>query len=62
LNAGESRPSWEAMTKPPKQDPATARPKPPRRPDKAPAKDNPRLAQQTRKILGKHYAAKYRAG
>jgi len=30
------------------------------RSDKAPAKDNPRLAQQTRKILGKHYAAKYR--
>ena len=40
--------------------PTKRNPKPPRRPDKSPAKANPRLAEQTRKILGKHYAAKYR--
>jgi hypothetical protein len=33
------------------------RPKPERKP---PPAANPRLTQQTRKILGKHYAAKYR--
>jgi hypothetical protein len=30
------------------------------RPVAPPAKANPRLAAQTRRILGKHYAAKYR--
>jgi hypothetical protein len=35
-------------------------PKLPERRNKPPATANPRLTQQTRKILGKHYAAKYR--
>jgi hypothetical protein len=35
------------------------RPKPRAR-DKPPATANPRLTAQTRKVLGKHYAAKYR--
>lgn len=42
------------MAKPPKR----RKPAAPR--DKPPATANPRLIQQTRKILGKHYAAKYR--
>jgi hypothetical protein len=35
-------------------------PKPQRRSDKVQAMVNKRLAEQTRKILGKHYASKYR--
>jgi len=35
-------------------------PKPQKRSDKAPAMVNKCLAEQTRKILGKHYASKYR--
>jgi hypothetical protein len=38
----------------------TRRPKPEERGDKPQAKANKRLAEQTRKILGKHYASKYR--
>jgi hypothetical protein len=34
--------------------------KPQKRRAKAPATANKRLAEQTRKILGKHYASKYR--
>jgi len=36
------------------------RPKPPKPGAKPHPRDNPRLAAQTRKILGKHYANKYR--
>jgi hypothetical protein len=36
------------------------RPKPPPRRGKPQPAGNPRLAEQTRKILGKHYASKYR--
>jgi hypothetical protein len=36
------------------------RPKPPPRRGKSQPTGNPRLAEQTRKILGKHYASKYR--
>lgn len=35
-------------------------PRPVRKPAKPAAAANPRLAAQTRKILGKHYANKYR--
>jgi hypothetical protein len=40
--------------------PGTDRPKPKKHCDKPPAPGNKRLAQQIRKILGKHYASKYR--
>ena len=40
--------------------PATDRPKPQKRRDKPQATGNKRLAEQIRKILGKHYASKYR--
>jgi hypothetical protein len=36
------------------------RPKPQQHGDKPPATGNKRLAEQIRKILGKHYASKYR--
>jgi hypothetical protein len=45
-----------------KQDAGPARPKSQKRGAKPPAKGNTRLAEQTRKILGKHYASKYRVG
>jgi hypothetical protein len=48
------------MRKSTKQSPATDRLKPQERRDKLQATGNRRLAQQTRKILGKHYASKYR--
>ena len=48
------------MRKPTKQSPAADRPKPQKRGDKPQATGNKRLAEQTRKILGKHYASKYR--
>lgn len=48
------------MGKSTKQSPATDRPKLQRRRDKLQATVNRRLAEQTRKILGKHYASKYR--
>ncbi len=35
------------------------RPKPQRQAAKPPARGNPRLTEQTRKVLGKHYANKY---
>jgi hypothetical protein len=49
------------MRKRTRPSPRTDRPKPPRHGDKAPAATgNKRLAEQTRKILAKHYASKYR--
>ena len=36
------------------------RPRPQKHRDKPPATGNRRLAEQTRKILGKHYSNKYR--
>jgi hypothetical protein len=48
------------MREPKKQGPATDRPKPTKRLDKPRAAGNNRLAEQIRKILGKHYASKYR--
>jgi hypothetical protein len=50
------------MGKPAKQSPGTDRPKPRKHRDMPPATGNKRLAQQIRKILGKHYASKYRCG
>jgi hypothetical protein len=38
----------------------TDKPAPPKRRDKPPTTTNKRLTEQTRKILGKHYANKYR--
>jgi hypothetical protein len=35
-------------------------PKPPKNRNKPPVTGNNRLAEQTRRILGKHYASKYR--
>jgi hypothetical protein len=43
-----------------KQSSRTDWPTPQRRRAKLPATGNKRLADQTRKILGKHYASKYR--
>jgi len=43
-----------------KQSPRTDRLKPQKRGAKPPSTDNKRLADQTRRILGKHYASKYR--
>ena len=49
------------MTREPiKQGPGTPRPKLPRRSGKLSVTANKRVAEQTRKILGKHYANKYR--
>jgi hypothetical protein len=48
------------MRAPRKHSSRTDRPKPQKRRDKPPATGNKRLAEQTRKILGKHYASKYR--
>jgi len=45
--------------KPPKHNDKTGRPSRQRR-QKLPASGNRRLSEQTRKILGKHYASKYR--
>jgi hypothetical protein len=45
---------------PRKQSSRTDWPKPQKRRAKPPATGNKRLADQTRKILGKHYASKYR--
>jgi hypothetical protein len=47
------------MRKPTKQSPETDR-SPKKRRDMPQATDNKRLAEQIRKILGKHYASKYR--
>ena len=38
----------------------TTQPKAPKRSGKPPRQGNTRLGEQTRKILGKHYANKYR--
>jgi len=43
-----------------KQRPHPHRPKPPERCDEPQASANRRLAEQTRKILRKHYMSKYR--
>jgi hypothetical protein len=48
------------MRGPRKQGPRTDQPKPKKRLDKPQATGNKRLAEQIRKILGKHYASKYR--
>jgi hypothetical protein len=48
------------MRKSMKQSPETDRSKPKRRRDMPQATGNKRLAEQIRKILGKHYASKYR--
>ncbi|OAF02443.1 hypothetical protein AYJ54_27305 [Bradyrhizobium centrolobii] len=54
---------WSAVMRTPrKQSSGTDWPKPKTRPAKPPATGNKRLADQTRKILGKHYASKYRVG
>jgi hypothetical protein len=45
-----------AKGKPPPHKPPAAAKRP------APAKPNPELEAQTRKLLGKHYASKYKAG
>jgi hypothetical protein len=47
------------MGKATKRNHATDRPKPQRQRDKLQATANRRLSEQTRKILGKHYASKY---
>jgi hypothetical protein len=43
-----------------KQHPSVKPPKPQKGSEKRPFTANKRLAEQTRKILGKHYASKYR--
>jgi hypothetical protein len=48
------------MHEPRKQSPRKDWPKPQKHRDMPPATSNKRLAEQTRKILGKHYANKYR--
>jgi hypothetical protein len=48
------------MRVPRKQNSRTDWPKPQGRRTKPPATGNKRLAEQTRKILAKHYASKYR--
>ncbi len=48
------------MRMPRKRSPTADLPKPKMRHAGAPATGNKRLADQTRKILGKHYASKYR--
>jgi hypothetical protein len=48
------------MRKPTKRGPEPDRSKPNRRREMPQANGNKRLAQQIRKILGKHYASKYR--
>jgi hypothetical protein len=48
------------MSKATDKGPNAKRPKPPPRRGKPQPTGNPRLAEQTRKILGKHYASKYR--
>jgi hypothetical protein len=67
LAAVRSRSSHErrpaALTQrqqPTKQRPHPHRPKPPERGDEPQASANRRLAEQTRKILRKHYMSKYR--
>jgi hypothetical protein len=50
------------MGKVSKRSPATDQPKLQRHRDKLRATANRRLAEQIRKILGKHYASKYRVG
>ena len=44
-----------------KKSPDKQRPKPQKETRKPQIRGNTRLTQQTRKILGKHYASKYRA-
>jgi hypothetical protein len=48
------------MRKPTKQSPETERSKPKKHRDMPQATGNKRLAEQIRKVLGKHYASKYR--
>ncbi len=48
------------MGKPTRQSSGTDRPKRQKRPGKPQTTGNKRLAEQIRKILGKHYASKYR--
>jgi hypothetical protein len=48
------------MRAPRQQDSKPQRGKPQPRADKPPATGNKQLARQIRKILGKHYASKYR--
>jgi hypothetical protein len=48
------------MREPTKQSPGGDRSKPQKRREKPQATVNRRLAEQIRKILGKHYASKYR--
>jgi hypothetical protein len=48
------------MRKRTKQSPETDRSKPKKRLDLARVTGNKRLAEQIRKVLGKHYASKYR--
>jgi hypothetical protein len=50
------------MRKSTKQRAVTDRLKPQERRDNPQTTSNKRLAQQNRKILGKHYASKYRTG
>jgi hypothetical protein len=48
------------MREPPKQNPGKDRPKPQKHRDKPQVTSNRRLAEQIRKIFGKHYASKFR--
>lgn len=57
----QGRPQFSSMSKPAKSRPHSDVPKPRRRDDKREAKSNKRLAEQTRKLLAKHYASKYLA-
>jgi hypothetical protein len=63
LNEGGAHHSFGTeMRKSTKPISETDRSKPKKRHDIPKATDNKRLAEQIRKILGKHYANKYRAG
>jgi len=60
LNESGIHHSFKSMRKPTRQPQETDRSKPKKRRDLLLATGNKRLAQQVRKILGKHYASKYR--
>jgi len=60
LNEGGIHHSFKSMRKPTRQPQETDRSKPKKRHDLLLATGNKRLAEQVRKILGKHYASKYR--
>jgi hypothetical protein len=60
LNEGGIHHSFNSMRKPMRQPQETDRLKPKKRRDLPLATGNKRLGEQVRKILGKHYASKYR--